>query len=467
MMKKWMTFISPVFALLVGYSMSLLGHDFQLCAMGGIATLMAFLWVSEVIHLSYTALLPLVLFPIFGILPAKEVASTYMNSIIMLFVGGFIMAFAMEKWNLHKRIAFWIIVKMGKTPQGLLFSFMLSSYLLSMLILNTTTVIMLLPATLAIISEINISNKKSFGEAILLGLAYAANIGGMTTLIGTAPNLFFAEFFQEKFPEQAAFDFLNWLIKMAPLTIVLFLSVFLFLRNNYFFKNKEGLQIESLKEKQRVLGKISTQEVQVALVFLVAIILWISRPYILQYAELPRNYIHDGSIAIAMALLLYLIPGKEKGQGLVTWQEFEKIPLGVLLLFGGGFSLAAGIQTSGLGALIAEQLNFMGALPSWLVVLFLAIGMSFFTEITSNTASTQLILPILAPLVIAFNWDASATLLAVTLSASCAFMLPVATPPNTIVFGSGKISASNMARVGIILNLLCAVIIAVYLNLIY
>lgn len=427
-----------------------------------VTVLMAAWWVMEATHLSVTAILPIVLFPILDIMGMKEVSGQYMNPIIFLFIGGFVMAFAMEKWNLHKRIALNIIVRLGKTPGQLLFSFMLSSFLLSMFILNTTTVIMLLPASLAIIKEIKIESKKSFGEAILLGLAYAANIGGMSTLIGTAPNMYFAEFYAVNFAGAAEFDFITWFLQVFPLSVGLFIIAFFILKHNYFFNASKPIEIDSIKSALKDLGKMKREEYIIGGLFITAIILWMIRPYVFD-----STFVKDGTIAMFLAILMYFIPAKGNSDKIVTWKEFEKIPIGVLLLFGGGFALAKSIQVSGLGNLIAQQLDFLALYPSWLIVFMLCLFMTFFTEITSNTASTQLMLPILLPLIQMFNWNGPQVLLAITLSASCAFMLPVATPPNTIVFGSGEVSAKSMVRVGIILNLVCALVIAIYLNLRY
>ena len=435
--------------------------DETIARTAGITVLMATWWVTEAVKLSITALFPLILFPVAGILNMKEVSSLYMNPIIFLFIGGFIMAFAMEKWNLHKRIALNIILAMGKTPAKLLFGFMLSSFVLSMFILNTTTVIMLLPATLAIIKEIKIENKKAFGEAVLLGLAYAANIGGMATLIGTAPNLYFSEFFENNFTEQTGFDFLTWFIQISPLAIILFLITFLILKRRYFKASQQSIELESVKNNLNALGKIKKEEKLITGIFLTGILLWITRPYIFD------SGVKDGTIAIFLAISLYFLPSSNKKEKLISWKEFERIPMDVLLLFGGGFALAKGIQVSGLGELIAQQLQFLSNFPSWLIIVFLCLFMTFFTEITSNTASTQLMLPILLPLVQMFDWNASQALLAITLSASCAFMLPVATPPNTIVFGSGEISSKGMARVGMLLNVVCALVISVYLLVVF
>lgn len=444
------------------------GHVEEVLARtAGVTVLIASWWVMEATHLSITALIPLVLFPVLEILPMKQVSTQYMNPIIFLFIGGFVMAFAMEKWNLHKRIALSIIAKLGKTPAQLLLAFMLSSFLLSMFILNTTTVIMLLPATLAIIKEIQIENKKSFAEAILLGIAYAANIGGIATLIGTAPNLYFAEFYNEHFPQLESFDFLSWMVKILPLSVILFFVAYLVLRNNYFFRSNKQIELTSIKASLKQLGKMKYEEKMIAFYFILAMCLWIIRPFLQDQGILQKGFVHDGTIAIFLSIALFFTSSKNKKETLVDWSDFQKIPIGILLLFGGGFALAKAIQVSGLGTLIAQSLDFLEVYPSWLIVFVLAIFMTFFTEITSNTASTQLILPILLPLIIEFNWDAPQVLLAITLSASCAFMLPVATPPNTVVFGSEMIQSRNMLRVGIILNLICALIISFYLNLMY
>lgn len=435
--------------------------DETIARTAGITVLMASWWVMEAVNLSTTALFPLILFPVTGVLDMKTVSTQYMNPIIFLFIGGFIMAFAMEKWNLHKRIALKIILAMGKTPARLLFGFMLSSFLLSMFILNTTTVIMLLPATLAIIKEIKVQNKNAFGEAILLGLAYAANIGGMATLIGTAPNLYFAEFYDSNFNTTDSFDFLTWFVQIAPLSLILFGVTFFILKTRYGLKNEKQLELKSVRDNLTELGPIKKEEKMIGGIFALGITLWIARPYLFDAG------VKDGTIAIFLALLLYFLPSSDKSERLISWKEFEKIPLNILLLFGGGFALAKGIQTSGLGTLIAEQLDFLSNYPAPVIVIVLCLFMTFFTEVTSNTASTQLMLPILLPLIQMFDWNATQVLLAITLSASCAFMLPVATPPNTIVFGSGEVSSKGMARVGVLLNLVCAVLIAGYLVLFF
>lgn len=453
--------LTGIILAIITYFLLHLNTDETIARTAGITVLMASWWVMEAVNLSITALFPLILFPVSGVLDMKSVSTQYMNPIIFLFIGGFIMAFAMEKWNLHKRIALNIILAMGKTPARLLFGFMLSSFLLSMFILNTTTVIMLLPATLAIIKEIKVQNKKAFGEAILLGLAYAANIGGMTTLIGTAPNLYFAEFYDSNFNTTDNFDFLTWFIQIGPLSLILFAATFFILKTRYGLKNEKQLELKSVRDSLTELGPIKKEEKTIGAIFILGIALWIARPYLF------GSGVKDGTIAIFLALLLYFIPSSNKSERLISWKEFEKIPLNILLLFGGGFALAKGIQTSGLGTLIAEQLDFLSNYPDPVIVLVLCLFMTFFTEVTSNTASTQLTLPILLPLIQMFDWNAPQVLLAITLSASCAFMLPVATPPNTIVFGSGEVNSKGMVRVGVFLNLVCALVIAGYLVLLF
>ena len=233
------------------------------------------------------------------------------------------------------------------------------------------------------------------------------------------------------------------------------------LKRRYFKASQQSIELESVKNSLKALGKIKKEEKMIAGIFLTGILLWITRPYIFD------SGVKDGTIAIFLAISLYFLPSSNKKEKLISWKEFERIPMDVLLLFGGGFALAKGIQVSGLGELIAQQLQFLSNFPSWLIIVFLCLFMTFFTEITSNTASTQLMLPILLPLVQMFDWNASQALLAITLSASCAFMLPVATPPNTIVFGSGEISSKGMARVGMLLNVVCALVISVYLLVVF
>lgn len=446
-------------------------HEVQV--MGGILTLMAYLWITESVHLSLTALLPIVLFPLLGVMDIREVAPQYMSKIIFLFIGGFLIAFAIEKVNLHKRMALWIILKLGTNQFKFLIGFMLSSYLLSMWILNTTTVILLLPALLSILKEMKTEGGNNrFAEACLLGLAYAANVGGTATLIGTAPNLVFADFMESNFHQ--SISFFDWFVFAAPLSLLVF-GLILFVLWWVYFKGQinESLSIDQFKAQYNALGMMGKDEKVVLIAFFTSVALWMFRANIViddfvlyGWSNLFPNpkFISDGVVAMFIAFVLFLIPSQKEKENILTWKEMEKMPFDVLLLFGGGFALAKGVMQSGLSDLIAQSFNVFAGIEMIVIVLILCLFMTFFTELTSNTASTQLVLPIVASLATVNGLDSVMLCLPIVFSASMAFMLPVATPPNTIVYGSQLLPIKSMVRVGVVLNIMMAVVVtlAVY-----
>lgn len=439
-----------------------------------IAFLMAVWWITEIIPLSVTSLLPVVLFPALGVMNGKDVSSTYFNHVIFLFAGGFLVALAMEKWNLHKRIAIKILLLTGTSPLWLLFGFMLASAFLSMWISNTATVMMMLPIILSIISQFeeHIGKKEvsGFSIAILLGVAYAASIGGIATLVGTPPNPILVQVMLIMFPDSPDINFFDWFIYALPITLIMFVFVWLFLF--FIFKPKtswQALDKNTFRKQYSELGKISFEEKIILIDFIVLVLLWLTRSGLKTgNANIPGwgnlfshpEYLNDGTVAIAMSLILFLIPSKnQKGKRIIERRMIGKLPWGILLLFGGGFALASGFKVSGLSEWFGYQLAGAAGQPHIVMVFVVAIGMTFLTELTSNTATTQLILPILAGLSVSLNVHPLLLMLPATMSASMAFMLPVATPPNAIVFSSRKISIGTMARTGFILNIVGAIVI--------
>ena len=459
--------------------------------MAAVAALMAVWWITDAIPLAATALMPIVLYPLLGIMTGKQTAPVYFNHIIVLFLGGFMIALAMERWNLHKRIALWIVRLIGGSPSRLVLSFMLASALLSMWISNTATAIMMLAIGIAVIKEL----EEQFGKeatrklstSLLLGIAYGCSVGGLATLVGTPPNLSFARIFEITFPdapEEARIDFGKWLLVGVPVMLVM-LSVTWLLLTKVFFRVASGLQLssKSLNEEYRKLGRISFPECVVLCVFVSTALLWVFRKdLVVGGFTLPgwsRNLpfaaaIDDGTIAIAMALLLFLIPSGVKvegegdqGQGrLLGIDVFRKLPWHIVLLFGGGFALAKGFQSSGLSALVGNQFAGLEGSPPVAMVATVCATLTFLTELTSNTATTELLLPLLASVASATDVHPLLLMIPATLSASCAFMMPVATPPNAIVFGSGRLRIGDMVKVGIVLNLVgIAVITLLFLTL--
>ncbi len=439
-----------------------------------IALLMAVWWITEAIPIAVTSILPVALFPLFGVMSGKDVAETYFNQVIFLFMGGFIIALAMQKWNLHRRIALFILSKTGTSPFRILLGFMLATAFLSMWISNTATAILMIPILLSIITSLEelVGNGRleKYSIGLLLGVAYSASVGGMATLIGTPPNLSFKRIFTIYFPQAPEISFGQWMLFALPISAIVFICVLLLLhfmyRPNSKWKNIEkGLFVEERKKQ----GKITFEERMVLIVFVLVAVLWMTRSDIALgdftikgWASLFRQpkYINDGSIAICMAVILYMVPSrKNQGARIMDWEATKDLPWNIILLFGGGFALASGIKESGLALWFGSQLEWVASMHPMVVIFFICLMMTFITEVTSNTATTEMILPVLAGLSVTIDVNPLLFMVPATLSGSMAFMLPVATPPNAIIFGTGKISIMQMARTGIWLNLIGAIII--------
>lgn len=431
-----------------------------------VVLLMAIWWILEPFSIYFTALIPLTLFPLLGIMDMREIAPSYANEIIFLFTGGFLIAFAIEKWNLHKRIALKIMLTIGAEPEKILLGIMLSSYILSMWISNVATTMMLLPAALSITKQFEGNDKYSFykfSTALLLGIAYASSIGGTATLVGTAPNIIFMGFYNENFPNNPPINFTKWLLFGLPVSIIFFTMTYLLFKK-ILLKNLtlENVSLNFCEQEYKKLGKITREEITISIIFGITIILWMFREnidlgfiHIKGWSNLfsKNNFITDSTVAMMMASILFLIPSS-KNQNILTWEEGKKIPMGILFLFGGGFALAKGISASGLSDLLGEYLKSLDGINPILLVIILCTFMTFFTEISSNTAATYLVLPILLALAQSTQINPLIIMIPVVFSASFAFMLPVATPPNTIVFGTELVQSKDMIRIGIWLNLI-------------
>lgn len=446
-----------------------------------VAALMAIWWLSDAIPLAATSLLPLVLFPLLGILKGKDTAAVYVNEIIFLYVGGFMIALAMERWHLHKRIALGIIRLLGGSPPRLVFSFMLASALLSMWISNTATAIMMLAIGMAIVAE----EERRFGRertrhlsvSLLLGIAYGASCGGMATLVGTPPNLSFVRIYAISFPQappEAAVGFGQWMLLGVPVMLSLLLPIWLLL-TRVFFPSPPDLTLSSevIEGEYRALGPVSFAEKAVLAVFASCAFLWVFREDLrLGAFTIPgwtnllpgaafdgqgKSLLDDGTVAVGMALLLFLIPSRtrsgEAPPRLLDHTVFRAIPWDIVLLFGGGFALAKAFQVGGLAEYFGRQFAVLEGAPPVAVVAAVCGVLTFLTELTSNAATTEMALPILASVATAMKVHPLLLMIPATLSASCAFMLPVATPPNAIVFGSGRIRIVDMAKVGLAINL--------------
>lgn len=426
-----------------------------------VTILMGIWWISEAIPISATALLPIVLFPMLGVSSISAATTPYANPLIFLFMGGFIIALAMEKWQLHRRIAMSILSVVGVKPSSIIIGFIIAAAFLSMWVSNTATAIMMLPIAVSILNLVDSDDAKgktNFEIALILSIAYACNIGGMGTLIGTPPNALLAGFLNENYGVEISF--LKWMMVGVPIMIVslpvmyLVLTKFVYPINIKELKGGKNL-IKSQLEK---LGKISEQEKIIAIVFVSAALLWIFRPLVTEI--IPG--LSDAGIAILASVVLFMIPsGKGDKEGILIWSDTKRLPWGVLILFGGGLSMASAISSTGLAAWIG---NGIGGLSTWPVVLIIVIVVAlivFLTEMTSNTASTAAFLPILASVAIGLSQNPLLLTIPMVFGASCAFMLPVATPPNAIVYGSGKITIPEMSKAGLWLNMLFIVLLSI------
>jgi len=426
--------------------------------------LMGIWWATEAVPIAITALIPLVFFPLLGVASIEATAAPYANKNIFLFLGGFFLSLAIQKCNLHKRIALTILKFTGTRGKSIIAGFMVSSCLLSMWIMNTSTTIMLLPIGLAIITvvkesmtELSELEKLNFQVALLLGIAYAANIGGIATLIGTAPNMALNGFMEEQY--NVSISFLDWMKVGVPVSLTLLPLAWLSLTRLSFpvnFQTSEQTQATIINMRHS-LGEIKTSEKRVLFIFLFTAFLWVTRGPINNIPGLEG--LSDPGIAMLCGLALFLTPSGSTGENLLEWKDAERgVPWGVLLLFGGGLSLAAAAQSTGLAAWIG------GLMPVGLSIVLLVFMFTtliiFLTELTSNLATTATFLPIVAIIATQFGFDPILLTASIAIAASCAFMLPVATPPNAIVFGSELIKVPQMMRAGIVLNVISIVIVS-------
>jgi len=430
----------------------------------GVILWMAIWWISEVVPIAVTALLPIILFPSLNILNIQETGSNYGHKYIFLFIGGFILANAIQKWNLHKRIALNIILKIGGSTDKIILGFMLATGFLSMWISNTATTVMMLPIALSVINQLNdhpdtLENEnKVFGKALMLGVAYSASAGGIATLIGTPPNLIFAGFAQDNF--NIEISFFQWMKIGLPISIILMVFIWLLLTKYAFKLNKVGFPggKEEIKRLLFKMGKISNEEKKILFVFTITILCWIFRKNTINL--LIPNF-DDSMIAISSAIILFILPSKDKKEPILKWKDAITIPWGILLLFGGGLSIAKGFQSTGLDIWIGEQLTFMTFTNSFIIILIVVAGVNFLTEMTSNMATTAMLLPVMIPIANLMQINPYLLLVGTTLAASCAFMLPVATPPNAVVFGSRLLKISDMVKAGIMINIFSIILILI------
>lgn len=427
-----------------------------------VAMVMAILWITEAIPIPATSLIPIILFPLLGVSDIKQATAPYAHPLVFLFMGGFVIALAMQRWNLHRRIALNIISFIGLNARSIIAGFMVATAFLSMWVSNTATTLMMLPIALSVIE---VAGQKqgdekqkleNFNLALLLGLAYSASIGGLGTLIGTPPNAFMAAFLNETYGYQITFA--RWMLLGVPLVMIGLPVTFMVLCNIVFpirIKSLAGGK-EFIAEERKKLGPLSNAEKMVAMVFVSVALLWIIQPVISRYI----GGLSDTTIAILGAVVLFFLPVSfRRAEFVMNWHYAEKLPWGVLLLFGGGLSLASAINETGLATWIGEQLSALSGWPVLVLAVAVTVIIIFLTELTSNTATAAAFLPIMAGVAVGIGQNPLLFVVPAALAASCAFMLPVATPPNAIVFGSGKLTIPQMAIAGILLNIAFVLII--------
>lgn len=476
-MNRWIKIaIGPLLGIAAWATMQQVQPEPTVSAMVLVTLWMAVWWITEAVPMAVTSFLPVFLFPLLGIMGAKAVAPLYMNDVLMLFIGGFILAFAMEKWDLHRRIAIRIILLIGTDLKWVLLGMMVATYVLSMWISNTATTMMMVPTTLAIIAKMKDllgDRAMPVAKAFLLGIAYSASIGGLATLIGTPTNMIFISQFDSLFPGREDVTFLQWFMYGLPLSALMLAACYFILRLMHRIPKldnpKESLAL--FRNEYIAMGKMSYEQKVVSTVFAITAVLWFSRAgadfgkfsipgWAELFGEKGKNLFQDGTVAIAMASLLFVIPAKNSKKSMIMdWKTVERLPLSIILLFGGGFALAEGFGTSGLAEWLANEISFLGSMPLWAMMFLICILVTVLSEFASNVATVTLILPILSAIAVGSGIEPLYLMLPATFAASLGFMLPVATAPNTIVFGSEMLTAKEMARAGFLLDLAGAVII--------
>jgi solute carrier family 13 (sodium-dependent dicarboxylate transporter), member 2/3/5 len=447
----------------------------QAVLMAGVAVWMSTWWFTEAVGFGVTALVPVLMMPFLGIADVKAVSRQYSDSIIFLFIGGFMLAFAIEKWNFHRRIAFKILCIVGKDPGTILFGVMASAFLISNWISNTATTMMLFSAVFALIQETKQyipKNSQRFAAALLLGLAFAATIGGMATPVGTPPNMYFFKAFRQAFPGDHELNFMKWSYIGFPVAIV-FVLITYYTLNFYFIRKRVEIKIEEsyFHKAYKQLGPFSWEEKWVFAVFLMCVGLWLTRADIdfgsyrfYGWTNLfpVSSFIDDAIVALLAALLLFVIPSKSnRGEALLIWEDAKKLRYDIILMFGSGFALAYGFEVSGLSSLLAASLVVLKGVSPVVIILGICLIVTLISEFASNIASIQLVIPIMIALQKELDLDPLLLMMPATFAASLGFMLPVATAANTIVFGTRMIEIRDMLRVGLILDILGILLITV------
>ncbi len=448
-----------------------------------ITALTATWWMTAALPIGATSLIPAALLPLLGVIGGRDVAPSYMHDLVFLFIGAFVISLGLERWNVHRRIALWIVARVGTSPRNLVLGFMIASAFLSFWINNTSTTLLMLPIGVAVIASVSgtddIRAREPFAIALLLGMAYSSSVGGMATPVGTAPNQVFLGQLGERFPDAPSISFGRWMLAWLPL-------VLLYLPLGWLLLTRVALRVprtstrggDVIARERRALGRMGRGEKLMALVFATTAVLWVTRANLdlglftfpgwvhsILPASLgidyPEKFITDATVATFMAVLCFVIPvNRKRGEFLMDWETAARMPWEVLLLLGGGFAIAGAFKESGLDRVVGDQLGpLLAGTPPLVTVAAIVVLVTALTEITSNTATTAVLLPVLGQAAIAADMSPLLFMAPATIAASAAFMLPVATPPNAVVFASRRVEAPAMARVGLLFNILLAVLI--------
>lgn len=460
-----------VYALLVANT----SLEASACKVLAVGTWMVCWWVTEAVHLSVTALVPMVMLPAVGVISVQQATSAYGNPVIFLFMGGFLLALGLEKHNLHQRIALNLIRLTGTSGNGIILGFTLATSLISMWISNTATTIMMLPIAVSVSellkddlagSTIDHRSQVNFGAGLMLSIAYSASIGGMATIIGTPPNVVAVGLYRDAYQQDITFT--EWLKIGLPVSVVILAACYLLITRVAFpnrIKNVPG-SAELVQRRLASLGALSRAERIVLFIFLITSVGWIFRPYVNDFLNLlfftggNREILDDTLIAMGGGILMFVIPSDlKKGEFLLTWEDTKRLPWGILILFGGGMCLARSLEEAGLIQRIGDYIASFGTIQVWLLVFILAFLSLFLTEIMSNVALTTIFVPVVFGIANSMHYPPLLLALPVTFAASCAFTMPVSTPPNAIVFASGLIGLRQMMRAGLLLNLIGLIVI--------
>ena len=469
MTKKIGLFLGPILFLFLLFMDPPEGMQPAALKVAAVTVLMAVWWITEAVPIPVTALMPIIMYPALDVMKVGPVSGSYANPTIYLFMGGFFIAIAMERWNLHKRLALYTIRLVGLSPAMMTMGFMIATGALSMWVSNTATAMMMVPIGLAVITQVTGKSsadilsgstgryEMNFAKGLMLGIAYAASIGGVATIIGTPPNTIMVGMLDSSYGVKISFA--QWLMFGLPLSIIMLAATWLLLTKILFptgdLQLSEGRDV--IRREIEKLGRISRQETIVLIVFCFVAIAWILGSFI------KKPFMNDTVIAMVGTLLLFILPADwKKGEFILDWKTAVKIPWDIVLLFGGGFAVAGAFQKTGLATWIADQLTLLQGVDVLVFVLIATLLVVFLTEVTSNTATATLLVPIMGAAAIAMGVHPFATIVSACVGASFAFMLPVATPPNAVVFGSGAVRIIDMIKAGIWLNIIGTIVIVLF-----